>query len=105
MSTVTYSDVMSAKAEAKSLRALLADEIKVKRAEIRVLKTQLIESKAEDRTALQTRMLADGGERIGAYVIKANSKRFTMVPDDPSVPITKGEAAFLTVVLSSLRVG
>ena len=105
MSTVTYSDVMSAKAEAKSLRALLADEIKVKRAEIRVLKTQLIESKAEDRTALQTRMMADGGKRIGVYVIKTSGKRFTMVPDDPAVPVTKGEASFLTAILSSLKVG
>jgi hypothetical protein len=105
MSTVTYTDVMNAKSEAASLRSMIRTELKTKRAEIRVLKTQLIESKAEDRTALQTRMMADGGKRIGAYVIKTSGKRFTMVPDSPALPITKGEASFLSAILSSLKVG
>ncbi len=105
MSTVTYTDVMNAKAEANSLRSLIRTELKTKRAEIRVLKTQLIESKAEDRTALQTRMMADGAQRVGAYVVKTSGKRFTMVPDNPAIPVTKGEASFLTAILSSLKVG
>jgi len=103
--SVTYTDIVNARTEAANLRSLIRAELKVKRAEVKNLKAQLVESKADDRAALQARMLADGGQRIGAYVVRTSGKRFTLVPNDPTIPVTKGEATFLAAILSSLHVG
>ena len=102
---VTYSDIQAAKKESAELRAMLRQDLKAARAKVRDLKAQVDASKAEDRAAMQTKALADGGKRHGAYVIRESGKRFTMIPDDPAVPVTKGERVLLAAILTGIKVG
>lgn len=104
MSGVSFAEVSNARKEAATLRSQLRDRLKAVRAEAKSLKAEIIESKSEDRAAYQTKALADGGKRIGCYVVKTSGKRFTLIPDNPAVPVTKGEAVFLTAILSTLNV-
>ena len=99
---VTYSDIQAAKKESAELRAMLRQDLKAARAKVCDLMAQVNASKAGDRAAMQTKALADGGKRIGAYVVSESSKRFTMIPDDPAVPVTKGERALLAAILTGI---
>ena len=114
--SVTYTDIANAKKESAELRAMLRQDLKAARAKVRDLKAQVDAkvrdlkaqvdaSKAEDRAAMQTKALADGGKRHGAYVVRESGKRFTMIPDDPAVPVTKGERTLLAAILTGIKVG
>ena len=103
MTNVSYHDIEQARQREMTLRAQLRADLKVKRAEVRELKSQLIAVRAEDRAAQYAAMLADGGQEIaGRYAVKLGGKRGVLIPKDSSLPITRGESALIKLILSSL---
>ena len=102
MTNVSYHDIEQAKAREASLRAQLRADLKIKRQEVRELKSQLVAVKAEDRAAQYAAMLADGGQERNGYAIKRSGKRFVIVPKDAMLPVTRGDVRFLDAILSSL---
>ena len=103
MTGVSYREIEEAKAKEMTLRAALRENLKIKRAEVRTLKGQLIAMKADDRSAMYAAILADGGtEYAGRYAVKLNGKRGTICPKDASQPITRGDSALIKLLLASL---
>ena len=102
MTGISYREIEQAKAAEMSLRAQLRADLKIKRQEVRELKSQLVAVKAEDRAAQYAAMLADGGQEHSGYAVKRSGKRFTIVPKDAALPVTRGDVRFLDAILASL---
>lgn len=103
MTGISYREIEQAKAREAALRSQLRNDLKIKRAEVRELKGQLIAMKADDRSAMYSAILADGGkEYAGRYAVKLNGKRGTICPKDASQPVTRGDAALIRLILASL---
>ena len=103
MMGVSFTEVQQAREERAKLRSALRETLKAKRSEIRELKAEMAQSKAEDREERRQKLLASGARLVGSYVLYQSSKRFVLVPADPNVPETKGEIALLSAILSTLN--
>lgn len=105
MTGISYREIEQAKAREMTLRAALRENLKVKRAEVRELKGQLIAMKADDRAAQYAAILADGGTEYGGrYAVKMSGRRGVIVPKDASQPVTRGDASLIKLILASLAV-
>ena len=105
MTGIGYREIEEAKAKEASLRAQLRADLRVKRQEVKALKSQLITMKADDRAAQYAAILADGGTEYGGrYAVKMTGKRGIIVPKDASQPVTRGSADLIRIILSSFAV-
>ena len=105
MTGISYREIEEAKAKEASLRAQLRADLRVKRAEVKALKSQLVAIKADDRAAQYAAILADGGTEYGGrYAVKMTGKRGIIVPKDASQPVTRGSADLIRIILSSFAV-
>ena len=102
MTNVSYHDIEQARQREMTLRAQLRADLKIKRQEVRELKSQLVAVKAEDRAAQYAAMLADGGQERNGYAVKRSGKRFVIVPKDATLPVTRGDVRYLDAILASL---